>query len=495
MMQRRPSKPHLRKSQQFCLEQLEQRLAMAATLSLASRAWSVFEGDKFEFTLTLSEPSKFPERVMVTTAPGTATYGSDYFAPPSTQILFSPGQISQTFSISTLRDAGSDKAEGPETFQVIATPANKALGTRPLAVVINDLPKEQPGFQITMEYDASVPASIKSLFNAAAARWSRVITGDLPAVKVVDDNGQTQVIDDLFIFARVQTLPNPNTIARAGFFDIRVGNTGKPAFGNFSQDGLPYAGQMTINSSFVNSPGIGNTIAHEMGHVLGFGSLWQRVGTYPLKVTGIGTADPRFLGSNAVREYNRIFGVTGTGVPLFERSKVTPPDYDGSYGSHWRDDVFNNAAMTVAASSRYFELMTAEYDPDTTLPNGQPIPSYLSSITVGAMADLGYRVNYAAADNNYRKPPPPSQALGVSASTGPAISPVSAKPLVAKPASASPAVPGLQGKQSTASTQPFHVNADSLRRNSVIVTDSRMRRPVGVVTVLTPPVLASLRQG
>lgn len=81
--------------------------------------------------------------------------------------------------------------------------------------------------------------------------------------------------------------------------------------------------------------GLANTIAHEIGHVVGFGTLWQAgVGTFPDLVSGIRTAAPIYLGVSAVREYNSIFSTSGTSVPLYEVSDTDPPSYDGNSGSH-----------------------------------------------------------------------------------------------------------------------------------------------------------------
>lgn len=353
------------------------------------------------FTVALSKPNSSSVTVAYATADGTALVSDNDYKPASGTLTFAPGETSKTVTVNVIGDA---KLEPDEVFSfVLTTPMNatlqRAIGT---ATIRND-EIDQPGFQITMEYDSSVPNSIRTLFDAAAAKWSRVITGDLPSVQI---NGL--FIDDLVIVADVRTLANPQIIAQAGFTDIRIGNSGIPAMRNFSQNGLPYLGTMTINSSFVTAPGIGNTIAHEMGHVLGFGTLWANgVGSYPSLVRGIGTADPRFLGPNALREYKSLFGISATGVPLYDSKQngtlVGPFQYDGSYGSHWRDDVFNYTRKAPSASSRYFELMTAQYDVTASLPGGQPIPSYLSRATVGAMADLGYQVNYFAADA-YRRP-------------------------------------------------------------------------------------------
>jgi hypothetical protein len=118
-------------------ERLETRWALAASLSLNGPQGVIYEGERAEFTLTLSEPLRTAETVFVSTAPGTATYGVDYFAPPSTQLSFSPGQTRKTFSIATLRE-NRNPVEGVETFQVIVTPANRALGVRNATVRIDD---------------------------------------------------------------------------------------------------------------------------------------------------------------------------------------------------------------------------------------------------------------------------------------------------------------------------------------------------------------------
>jgi hypothetical protein len=356
-------------------------------LGLVGPVDAVFEGQRAEFTLTLSEASKLPQRVTITTAPGSATYGVDYFAPLKQSILFSPGQVSQKFSIATLRDARSDRVEGMETFTVIATPDNRALKTRSHVVKINDTTGSSPSggtsnFQITFTHDSSVTANIRKTLEQAAARWSKVIVGDLPDVIYA---GRT--IDDLEIavtVASASSLPT-GVIAAASYDQRRPG----PA-------GLPYLGSIEISDAFVNARGIMNTLTHEIGHALGFGNLWQNEARFKPLVTGIGTGNPIFVGANAVREYNTLFGTSGTSVPLYEQSTVQPATYDGSYGSHWRDSVFN------ASGGTSFELMTSRYNVNGMV-NGGAVPAILSRVTVGAMQDLGYVVNYANAEA-YVKP-------------------------------------------------------------------------------------------
>jgi hypothetical protein len=137
--------------------------------------------------------------------------------------------------------------------------------------------------------------------------------------------------------------------------------------------GLPYHGTMTFDSADIawleSSGNLFNTVVHEMGHVLGIGTLWAMKSL----ITGSGTANPVFTGPLATAEYNRIFGTSAVGVP------VESSGGSGTAGAHWRESVFGNEAMTGWL--------------DTGIRN--PI----SRITVAALADQGYTVDLNAADN------------------------------------------------------------------------------------------------
>jgi hypothetical protein len=111
-----------------------------------------------------------------------------------------------------------------------------------------------------------------------------------------------------------------------------------------------------------------SVVLHEMGHILGIGTLWEDLGL----LSGAGTSNPTFRGANATAQYNQIYGTSASGVP------VEATGGSGTRDPHWRDTVFTN------------ELMTGWAGPGTNLP--------LSRVTVGSLADIGYTVNYAAAD-------------------------------------------------------------------------------------------------
>ena len=343
-------------------ERLEQRHALAVVLSMAGPTSPVPEGQQAVFTLKLSEAAKVPHRVAITTTPRGATYGVDYYAPLKQTILFAPGQTSQTFSISVLRDAGGDKVEGNESFIVNATPEDRRLGDgKSQIVTIVDTSAQASQFQITFNYDSSVTEQAKSVFQWAADRWSQIITGDLPNVTY-----QGKVIDDFQLNVSLQDLGD-GLNGYASTLQTRPGSRG-----------LPYLGEAVINSTKIGNPGIKYTIVHEIAHALGFSQeFWSGTG---FKLFGGTTADPRYTGTNALREYNSIFGTQATGVPLAETGGA------GTYGSHWRTSVFGTEIMSVGW--------------DTTRTDVRPF----SRITVGVMQDLGYQVSYKAADP-YAKPP------------------------------------------------------------------------------------------
>lgn len=215
-----------------------------------------------------------------------------------------------------------------------------------------------------MRFGGGLSAAQQAAFETAAARWSAIITADVPPV-VID--GET--IDDVRIDAEGAQIDGAGRIlGQAGPIDLRPGSF-LPATGIMSFDSADLA-QMEADGSLVS------VIVHEMGHVLGFGTIFDRLGL----ITGAGGADPEFTGSNAAREYADLLGVGDgpppTSVPL---ANVGGP---GTRDGHWREEVFAD------------ELMTGFLDV-----GANPI----SRMTIGAFEDLGYSVDYAAADV-YRLP-------------------------------------------------------------------------------------------
>ena len=222
---------------------------------------------------------------------------------------------------------------------------------------------------------SGLTASQQTIFQQAANRWSQVITGDLPNATY---RGQT--VDDLLINASSITIDGVNGI---------LGQAGPDAFRSGSD--LPYHGIMQFDSadmaSMESSGLLFSVVLHEMGHILGIGTIWAR--PWPAVRRRHEQSDlSRSQRHGAVQPDFRHIGQRRAGREHGRRS--------GTRDSHWRETVFTN------------ELMTGWAGPGTNLP--------LSRVTVGSLADIGYTVNYAAADAY--TPTSSGLAAGRSASSG-----------------------------------------------------------------------------
>jgi hypothetical protein len=210
-------------------------------------------------------------------------------------------------------------------------------------------------FSIKVDYTGD--QSFKSYFDNAAARWAQVITADLPDVY----DARYGTIDDLQISASVVAIDGRGRIlGQAAADDVRSGTN------------LPYRGHMQFDSAdmaYMAQNGIlQDVIIHEMGHVLGLsGWFWRQDGLLS------SSSSYYYTGTNGLAQYRTLAHNSSLSyVPLETQGG------SGTAGSHWSESVFGD------------ELMTG-YSPAS---NHAP----LSILTIGALADLGYTVNYAAAD-------------------------------------------------------------------------------------------------
>jgi hypothetical protein len=226
------------------------------------------------------------------------------------------------------------------------------------------------GFNIQINY-AGFTASQRAIFEQAAAKWESIIVGDLPNATY---NGV--VVDDLLINANSTAIDGVGgTLGQAGYDRARTTGTRLPYHGNMEFDSADLA-SMERDGSLLN------VIVHEIGHVLGFGTLWQAKGL----LSGAGTSNPIFTGPQATAAYNAIFGTSAAGVP------VENGGGGGTRDAHWRESSFNTEIMTG--------YINAGMNP-------------LSRITVASFADLGYTVNMAAA-NQYSEPVQTSSVMAAS---------------------------------------------------------------------------------
>lgn len=218
----------------------------------------------------------------------------------------------------------------------------------------------QAAYKIEVQFLGGLTESQMAAFKTAADRWSRVIVGDLPSVVVGG-----VVIDDLLIEAQGVAIDGVGKVlGQAGPTNLRPANAGAAAF-------LPAKGLMSFDTADLARMEADGTlvdvIAHEMGHVIGIGTIWDRKGL----LANAGTANPTFTGSAAKREYGKLRGTGPTAVPVENTGR--PGTRDG----HWRETVFRNELMSGFIS----EL-------------GNP----LSRVTVASLEDLGYKVDMSAAE-------------------------------------------------------------------------------------------------
>jgi hypothetical protein len=239
-----------------------------------------------------------------------------------------------------------------------------AAGAKNSSYSLSIDPPDPPPGSTTFDIDltsSGLSPSQQAIFQQAIEKWESIIVGELPNITLTDSSNNSIEVDDLLIDARAVAIDNPgNLLGRSTSDAFRAGSL-LPAHGTIELDTADLA---TLEAS-------GNLLAvmvHEIGHVLGFGTLWAS----KRLIVGAGGTNPRFTGPNAVAAYRSIFGTRATAVPVENTGGA------GTRDSHWRESAFANELMTPA-------LGTA-----TSFP--------LSRITVAAMADLGYTVNLDAAD-------------------------------------------------------------------------------------------------
>ncbi len=224
-------------------------------------------------------------------------------------------------------------------------------------------PAPTGGFNVEFVFGPNVTSGQKTIFEQAATRWEQVITGDLSDVSVskrsnlcgASEPAYNGTVDDVVIYAEVGPIDGSgNVLAQAGPCLIRSG-------------GVTSYGVMSFDSADVNSFDLSSVILHEMGHVLGIGTLWSRFGL--VNYSSGCPSNPRYSGPSAWSEWNALGG-----------SGDIPVEQDGGGGTacgHWDEETFNA------------ELMTG-YVESGSMP--------LSRMTVGSLEDMNYSVNKGAAD-------------------------------------------------------------------------------------------------
>ncbi len=221
---------------------------------------------------------------------------------------------------------------------------------------------------------------VEAAFDDAVEYWESILANtELPDVPVgsgvalgcqgVTSDQSLEVIDDLAIVASV------------GEVDGQGGVLGWAALCAIREEShLPLIGALRFDSEDLEvlreSDAMEEVILHEIGHLLGFGSVWDEQGLLinPSLPDSLGT-DTHFRGPLAIAAFDEAGGDIYTGG-----ARVPVENYAGrgSGDAHWRESVFDH------------ELMTPRLN--------LGVPNPLSATTVQSLADMGYTVDARLAE-------------------------------------------------------------------------------------------------
>lgn len=248
------------------------------------------------------------------------------------------------------------------------SPVAPELGEKPETPSTPASPIISPasGYTIAVRYLAAATARQRDAVANAVARWEAVITRDLsdvslnvPAGKCFDTQPAiNERIDDLLLFVEFVEIDGPGKVlGEAGPCYVRGENL-LPLVGHLRLDAADLANMEKQGT-------LDDVVLHEIGHVLGIGTLWQDLSL----LVGGGGADPQFTGGNAISAYSRMGGVQGS-VPVENTGAA------GTRDGHWRESVFGTELMTGWISA-----------------GGNP----MSALTIASLQDLGYGADPAVA--------------------------------------------------------------------------------------------------
>lgn len=232
-------------------------------------------------------------------------------------------------------------------------------------------------FIINVNYSGN--QAYQPFFIDAANRWQSLISGYQNGFVVGRSSGSTATIGTQLTTLNI----NASVEAIDGVGQV-LGSAGPTATIvdqlNFelASDGLMRFDIADI-SNLVSSNVFDDVILHEMGHVMGFGTLWTDNGVY---VTGSG----EFTGTTATSFWQSEFGQTGN-------PNVELGGGSGTRNGHW-NEVDGGAGVTGVRDSlgrdMRYELMTGWLNSDS---QGTP---FISNMTLGSFVDIGYRANFQA---------------------------------------------------------------------------------------------------
>lgn len=225
-------------------------------------------------------------------------------------------------------------------------------------------------FDIQLNFINAPSPSEAAAFAAAEAFWESVILG----YKINDIFSTTLDID-----VNLAPIDGPgNILGSAGPQTAKLNAAQNAVTSTYL---YTQKGQMTFDTA--DTPGLGaafqEVVLHEMGHVLGIGTLWSSSGVgFPGRQELYVNNSGQYTGADGLAAYNAEFGQAGAFVPVELGGGA------GTANGHW-NEVDGGAGLTgIVGPDGDFrnELMTGWLN----------TPTFTSNTTVQSLSDLGYVV-------------------------------------------------------------------------------------------------------
>jgi hypothetical protein len=361
----------------------------AGTVKFVAALPAAQAGDAFNYTITETGLAATTDEVFMIDGLS-ALYGGLYTRSNTAEVTAPINVIKAGQIVGKCEGAVCDAAPSLVAYARVCTAINKPeeAGGAVVALV------EPTAFEVSNEPFITVVYSnpktkkvVRDAFDAAAAKWNRVITNNFPDIPLpasitsgadlgcdpittVKDLPNTSVLKGLVIYATIGIIDGPGKI---------LGSAGPCAFSletgfRFGDESAvqPRVGAMTFDEAdlggMYQDGSLNGVIAHEMGHVIGIGTTW-REGFYGMldltRAEITPQSDPRYMGENGIQGWVEIGGTNETNTIGDDNKRGIPAARTGgggTAGGHWRETQFGSEMMSgysAPGDKDELSLMTA----------------------------------------------------------------------------------------------------------------------------------------
>lgn len=226
-------------------------------------------------------------------------------------------------------------------------------------------------YSIEISYQHAYTLIVTSSVDQAVNDWRSIISAPLPGTVIVNESenicgyvfSETTIIDDLLIHISIQFIDGlGGVLGYAG--PCLIDSNSYPRFGIIVLDEDDVID--LIENDLFNI-----VIKHEIGHVLGIGTLWTNGTTFDENTIQTPSGGYPYLLPFANEEDTLLGRIGG--------ASVEDTGGSGTAKGHWKELVYDH------------ELMTGYVESSGSMP--------LSRLTIGALRDLGYNVTFETAES------------------------------------------------------------------------------------------------